>query len=90
MTMVIGISGQVSGINAILFYAKFIMLDITGDETKARYSCFALGLAQIFVTLLSSLYLDRFGKRTFMLVGQSIILATLLSLFLTYIINPDA
>lgn len=88
LALVVGVSGQVSGINAILFYAKSILLHITQDGILAQRYCFYLGLAQTAVTLLSGLYLDKFGKRTFMLIGQLIILGTLFVLFLVYIIAP--
>jgi MFS family permease len=90
LALIVGVSGQFSGINAILFYAKNIFLRITdNNEARANYYCLGLGLAQTITTLLSSLFLDRLGKRTFMLIGQSIILITLFSIFLTDLINPS-
>lgn len=82
LAIVVAISGQLSGINALLFYAKFILTKITSDEHKAQIDCFLLGIVQIVTTFIVGFFLDKFGKRTFMLVGLGMILAVLLSLFL--------
>jgi MFS family permease len=85
------VAGQLSGINAILFYAKYIFMQITSqNEYKSQVYCLMLGLVQTVTTLISGQFLDKFGKRTFMILGQSIILITLFSIFLTYSIDIHA
>lgn len=80
---------QFSGINAILFYSNQLFLDIShGDVDYAVRMSLYLGLFQILVTLLSGAFLDRFGRRTLMICGASMIIFALLSGY--YMVDYDA
>lgn len=78
----IAISNQVSGINAIFFYAKQLFTNLTGgDKEWVQKDLFGLGIFQVLLTFVSSFLLDMFGRRSLMLIGMSILVFSLFSAF---------
>ncbi|MBC6699734.1 sugar porter family MFS transporter [Hymenobacter puniceus] len=68
---------QVSGINAIIYYAPRIF-EMTGlGQGAALLSSAGIGLVNFIFTLLGVNLIDRFGRRTLMLVGSVGLIATL-------------
>ena len=68
---------QVSGINAIIYYAPRIF-EMTGrGQSAALLSSAGIGLVNFVFTLLGVNLIDRFGRRTLMLVGSGGLIATL-------------
>ena len=68
---------QVSGINAIIYYAPRIF-EMTGlGQKTALLSSAGIGLVNFIFTLLGVNLIDRFGRRTLMLVGSVGLIATL-------------
>ena len=68
---------QVSGINAIIYYAPRIF-EMTGlGQGAALLSSAGIGLVNFAFTLLGVNVIDRFGRRTLMLVGSVGLIATL-------------
>ncbi|AWM31425.1 sugar porter family MFS transporter [Hymenobacter nivis] len=68
---------QVSGINAIIYYAPRIF-EMTGlGQGAALLSSAGIGLTNFIFTLLGVNLIDRFGRRTLMLVGSVGLIATL-------------
>ena len=68
---------QVSGINAIIYYAPRIF-EMTGlGQGAALLSSTGIGLVNFCFTLLGVNLIDRFGRRTLMLVGSVGLIATL-------------
>jgi sugar porter (SP) family MFS transporter len=68
---------QVSGINAIIYYAPRIF-GMTGlGQGAALLSSAGIGLVNFIFTLLGVNVIDRFGRRTLMLVGSLGLIATL-------------
>ena len=68
---------QVSGINAIIYYAPRIF-EMTGlGQGAALLSSAGIGLVNFAFTLLGVNLIDRFGRRTLMLVGSVGLIATL-------------
>ncbi len=68
---------QVSGINAIIYYAPRIF-EMTGlGQGAALLSSAGIGLVNFVFTLLGVNLIDRFGRRTLMLVGSVGLIATL-------------
>jgi sugar porter (SP) family MFS transporter len=68
---------QVSGINAIIYYAPRIF-EMTGlGQGAALLSSAGIGLVNFCFTLLGVNLIDRFGRRTLMLVGSVGLIATL-------------
>jgi hypothetical protein len=88
ISIAICILNQFCGINAILFYANQLFLDIShGDSNYAVRKSLELGLFQIFITLISGGVMDRFGRRTLMIGGEILIIFALVSGY--YIIDFD-
>jgi sugar porter (SP) family MFS transporter len=68
---------QVSGINAIIYYAPRIF-EMTGKgQAAALLSSAGIGLVNFIFTLLGVNVIDRFGRRTLMLVGSVGLIITL-------------
>ncbi|CAN5904282.1 sugar porter family MFS transporter [soil metagenome] len=68
---------QVSGINAIIYYAPRIF-EMTGLGTSAALlSSAGVGLVNFLFTLLALNFIDRFGRRTLMLIGSVGLIFTL-------------
>ena len=68
---------QVSGINAIIYYAPRIF-EMTGlGQRTALLSSAGIGLVNFVFTLLGVNLIDRFGRRTLMLVGSVGLIGTL-------------
>lgn len=68
---------QVSGINAIIYYAPRIF-EMTGLGTdSALLSSVGLGLVNFIFTILAMNFIDRYGRRSLMLIGSVGLIATL-------------
>ncbi|MCB2377245.1 sugar porter family MFS transporter [Hymenobacter sp. BT635] len=68
---------QVSGINAIIYYAPRIF-EMTGlGKGSALLSSAGIGLVNFLFTLLAMNFIDRFGRRKLMLIGSFGLIATL-------------
>jgi sugar porter (SP) family MFS transporter len=68
---------QVSGINAIIYYAPRIF-EMTGlGRGSSLLSTMGIGLVNFIFTLLAMNFIDRFGRRTLMLIGTVGLIATL-------------
>lgn len=71
------IFNQVSGINAIIYYAPRIF-EMTGLGTSsALLSSAGIGLINFLFTLLAVNYIDRFGRKNLMLVGSAGLIVSL-------------
>jgi sugar porter (SP) family MFS transporter len=68
---------QLSGINAIIYYAPRIF-EMTGlGKSSALLSSAGVGLINFLFTLLAMNFIDRFGRRTLMLIGSIGLIITL-------------
>ena len=77
LAMAFAFFNQVSGINAIIYYAPRIF-EMTGlGQGAALLSSAGIGLVNFVFTLLGVNLIDRFGRRTLMLVGSVGLVATL-------------
>ena len=77
LAMAFAFFNQVSGINAIIYYAPRIF-EMTGrGQSAALLSSAGIGLVNFIFTLLGVNLIDRFGRRTLMLVGSVGLIATL-------------
>ncbi len=62
---------QITGINAVLFYAPMIF-NLTGGVTSASIShAVYLGVINLIFTLLAMGYIDRFGRKPLLIIGAS-------------------
>ncbi|MFM7858097.1 MAG: MFS transporter, partial [Flammeovirgaceae bacterium] len=67
---IFALANQFSGINAIIFYANQVFLHITKDnKDTANLYTVCLGVLQVIVTFISGFLINRFGRRTLMMVG---------------------
>lgn len=68
---------QVSGINAIIYYAPRIF-EMTGLGTSSSLlSTAGIGLVNFIFTLIAMNFIDRIGRRTLMIIGSFGLIATL-------------
>jgi sugar porter (SP) family MFS transporter len=77
LAVVFAIFNQVSGINAIIYYAPRIF-EMTGlGKDSALLSTVGIGVVNFFFTLLAINFIDRIGRRTLMLIGSIGLITTL-------------
>lgn len=77
MGLILSAANQLSGINAIIYYAKQVFEHIVSVE-QALVNTYYLGLLQVGVTLVSGFMINNYGRRTLMLLGSSIVVGSLL------------
>jgi len=77
LAVLIAFFNQVSGINAIIYYAPRIF-EMTGlGESSALLSTAGIGIVNFIFTLLAMRFIDKFGRRTLMLIGSIGLVITL-------------
>jgi len=77
LAVLIAFFNQVSGINAIIYYAPRIF-EMTGlGESSALLSTAGIGIVNFIFTLLAMRFIDQFGRRTLMLIGSIGLIITL-------------
>ncbi|MCD4711550.1 MAG: sugar porter family MFS transporter [Bacteroidales bacterium] len=77
LAVLIAFFNQVSGINAIIYYAPRIF-EMTGlGESSALLSTAGIGIVNFIFTLLAMRFIDKFGRRTLMLIGSIGLIITL-------------
>jgi sugar porter (SP) family MFS transporter len=77
LAITFAVFNQVSGINAIIYYAPRIF-EMTGLGTDSAFlSTAGLGLVNFGFTLLAVNFIDRFGRRKLMLIGSIGLILTL-------------
>jgi len=77
LAVLIAFFNQVSGINAIIYYAPRIF-EMTGlGESSALLSTAGMGIVNFIFTLLAMRFIDKFGRRTLMLIGSVGLIVTL-------------
>lgn len=83
MAFCIAMFNQLSGINAILYYAPMVMQEAGADESASYLMSIAVGFMNLIATMLALTVIDKLGRRTLMLVGS---IGYLVSLgFLTFV-----
>src|SRR5690606_23459507 len=77
LAVLFAVFNQVSGINAIIYYAPRIF-EMTGLGTdSALLSTVGLGIVNFIFTLLAMNFIDRYGRRTLMMIGSVGVIVTL-------------
>jgi sugar porter (SP) family MFS transporter len=77
LAILFAVFNQVSGINAIIYYAPRIF-EMTGlGRSSSLLSTVGLGLINFTFTLLAMNFIDRIGRRTLMLIGSVGLIFTL-------------
>lgn len=84
LAVVFAVFNQVSGINAIIYYAPRIF-EMTGlAQSSSLLSTVGIGLVNFVFTLLAINFIDRVGRKTLMLIGSFGLIATLGLVALTF------
>ncbi len=77
LAIIFAVFNQVSGINAIIYYAPRIF-EMTGlGKASSLLSSVGIGAVNFLFTLLAINFIDRFGRRTLMLIGSVGLIVTL-------------
>ncbi|VDO82019.1 unnamed protein product [Soboliphyme baturini] len=87
------LSQQLSGINAVMFYSTRIFRDAAQlQESEAQLATLGLGATNILMTLISTVIIDRAGRRSLHLTGLGgmCVSATMLTLFMTLTVRSMA
>jgi sugar porter (SP) family MFS transporter len=77
LAVLIAVFNQVSGINAIIYYAPRIFEMAGLGKSAALLSSTGIGLVNLIFTLIGLNLIDRVGRRTLMLVGSVGLIVTL-------------
>ncbi len=70
LAMAIAVFNQLSGINAVLYYAPQIFRMAGAGEQSSLLQSVAIGGTFVVFTMLALSIIDRFGRRTLMIVGS--------------------
>ncbi|MCG2624328.1 sugar porter family MFS transporter [Arthrobacter sp. I2-34] len=70
MAVAIAAFNQLSGINAILYYAPAVLIKAGASTDAAFLMAVAVGLMNLVATMAALAVIDRFGRRRLMLVGS--------------------
>uniref|UniRef100_A0A6G1SHP9 Solute carrier family 2, facilitated glucose transporter member 1 n=1 Tax=Aceria tosichella TaxID=561515 RepID=A0A6G1SHP9_9ACAR len=88
IAIVIMLSQQLSGINAVLFYSTSIFRDAGLEAQAAVRATLGMGLVNVIMTLVSLFLVDRCGRRTLHMTGLMGMAAT--SLVLALCLSGDS
>lgn len=78
-------TNQLSGVNAVIYYAPTILKDIFG-EGGAILSTVGIGLVNMIVTFIALRQIDKLGRRPLLLGGTAAVLASLVALCVLYLL----
>lgn len=87
LAVAIAVFNQLSGINAVMYYAPAIFKMAGAGENSALLQAVAVGGTNLVFTMLAMLVIDHFGRRNLMLVGSLgyiLSLASTAAAFYTY------
>jgi SP family xylose:H+ symportor-like MFS transporter len=70
LAVAIAMFNQLSGINALMYYAPHIFKMAGAAEDSALVQSVIVGVTNLLFTMLAMAVIDRFGRRTLMLVGS--------------------
>lgn len=87
LTIVLQLSQQLSGINAVFYYSNVIFRAAGFDQQTAEYANIGLGCALILITVISIFLMDRLGRRPLHLIGLGGMFVTSLILFISFVVR---
>lgn len=85
LALAIAAFNQLSGINAVLYYAPSIFVSAGLNESASFLSSSGVGLINLVSTMLALVVIDKLGRRKLMLIGSIGYLVTLGLLTVTYL-----
>ncbi|PIK61035.1 putative solute carrier family 2, facilitated glucose transporter member 1 [Apostichopus japonicus] len=85
ISVVLQLSQQLSGINAVLYYSTSIFIEAGVDEDKSPYVTLSTGAIMVIMTVVSIPLMDRLGRKTLHMFGLGFMLfwAIFLTVFLS-------
>ena len=69
IAIVMQLSQQLSGINAVFYYSTNLFITTGLSESHAKYATIGIGAVMVIMTLISIPLMDRSGRRTLHLYG---------------------
>ncbi len=87
ITVVIQLSQQFSGINALAYYSTVIFQAAGFTKTTAEYANLGLGVMSILITIVCVFLIDRLGRRLLYLIGLGGMCVSSVILVITLVIN---
>jgi sugar porter (SP) family MFS transporter len=69
LAITVGLFNQLSGINAILYYSNSIFAAAGFGASSAALQSVAIGLVNLFATLLGMTMIDKIGRKTLLMIG---------------------
>ena len=70
MAFMIAMFNQLSGINAILYYAPVVMQQAGASEDSSYLMSIAVGFMNLIATMIALTVIDRLGRRQLMIIGS--------------------
>jgi SP family xylose:H+ symportor-like MFS transporter len=70
LAMAIAVFNQLSGINAVLYYAPYIFMMAGAGSNSALLQSVAIGGTFVVFTMLAMTIIDRFGRKKLMIIGS--------------------
>ena len=67
--MLLAAFNQLSGINVIMYYAPMIFEKAGASTNDAMLEAVAVGLTNMFFTIVAMFFIDKFGRKTLLLIG---------------------
>ncbi|AQT68930.1 D-xylose transporter [Anaerohalosphaera lusitana] len=89
LAVLIAMFNQLSGINAVLYYAPNVFKLAGADRNASLLSSVGLGLTNLIFTMLAMLVIDRFGRKKLMLVGSIGYIISLAAVAVTFHMNGN-
>jgi MFS family permease len=69
LAITVGLFNQLSGINAILYYANYIFASAGFSSSSAALQSVGIGLVNLLATFLGMSLIDKLGRKTLLLIG---------------------
>ena len=85
MAVLIAIFNQLSGINAILYYAPRVFEMAGFEKSGAMLSSFGIGFVMLIFTLIALVIIDHFGRKNLMIWGSIGYILSLAAVAATFI-----
>ena len=90
IAFVLTVGAQFSGINSIMYYSTEIFRNATGNANAAFASSVLIGLVNLVATFGAILFVDKAGRKPLLLVGNTIQVAGLVAVGVTFASNPHS
>jgi MFS transporter, SP family, xylose:H+ symportor len=67
--VLLAVFNQLSGINVIMYYAPMIFEKAGADTNAAMLQAVAVGVTNMLFTIIAMFFIDKFGRKTLLLIG---------------------